>query len=126
MHEVLSRWGRWAASDERCAQVDWPRRSMVFKYQPVSLDNACSDNDGLAIDACVAQLARVHPRDDVIILKMRFVECAPTRFIAKTLGITRTSVSASLRSSEAFLEGCMISQALVLDMDLLVVKPCCV
>lgn len=123
MQEVLERWGRWAASEEYCSLVDWPAMSVTPGRKSEVGKPGCSDEDGLAIDTCVAHMSMVRDVDDILILGQRFIGGHTTRFIAEAMDIPRFNVTRSLRSSEEFLEGCLVAMAVRLDMDPVVVLP---
>lgn len=123
MQEVLERWGRWAASEEYCSLVDWPAMSVTPGRKPETGKPGCSDEDGLAIDTCVAHMSTVRDVDDILILGQRFIGGHTTRQIAEVMDIPRFNVTRSLRSSEEFLEGCLVAMAVRLDMDPVVVLP---
>ena len=121
MQEVLERWGRWAASEEYCSLVDWPAMSVTPGRKPEAGKPGCSDEDGLAIDTCVAHMSMVRDVDDILILGQRFIGGHTTRFIAEAMDIPRMQVRASLNASESFLNGCLVMQGIRLDMDPVVV-----
>lgn len=123
MQEVLERWGRWAAGEEHCSRVDWPALCVFARYKPARCLPGCTDEDGLAIDTCVAHLSTVRGADDVLILGLRFIGGRTTRFIAEGMAIPRMQVRASLNASEEFLEGCLVAMGIRLDMDPVVVLP---
>lgn len=123
MQEVLERWGRWAASEEYCSLVDWPAMSVTPGRKPEAGKPGCSDEDGLAIDTCVAHMSTVRDVDDILILGQRFIGGHTTRQIAEVMAIPRMQVRASLNASEAFLNGCLVMQGIRLDMDPVVVLP---
>lgn len=118
MQLVLERWGRWAAGEENCSMVDWPSVSVLpgnhirWGGQP-----GCSDEDGITIDSCIAQMSLVCPREEVIILGLRFIGGRSTRSIARIMQTDRNLVRARLRASEAFLEGILVALGITLDMD---------
>ncbi|WP_282704977.1 antiterminator Q family protein, partial [Escherichia coli] len=64
MQLVLERWGRWAASEEYCSMVDWPSMSVIPQRVTASGKPGCSDEDGAAIDTCIAHMSMVCPHDD--------------------------------------------------------------
>lgn len=117
MQEVLERWGRWAAGEEFCSLVDWPAMSVNFARRPTSGKPVCSDEDGLAIDTCVAHMSTVRDRDDILIMGQKFIGGRSTRFIAEAMQIPRMQVRASLNASGEFLEGCLVAMSIKLDMD---------
>jgi hypothetical protein len=123
MQEVLERWGRWAADEEYCSRLDWPAMSVIPVRKPPAGKPRCSDEDGLVIDTCVAHMSTVRHREDILILGQRFIGCRTTRFIAELMDIPRFNVTRSLRSSEEFLEGCLVAMAVRLDMDPVVILP---
>ncbi len=125
MQEVLERWGRWAASEEYCSLVDWPALSVTPYGTPVPRRSkpGCSDEDGAAIDACVAHMAIVCHPDDLLILGQRFIGGRSTRYIAEVMHTDRNAVRKSLQASEAFLEGGLVTLGIRLDMDLEVMMP---
>ncbi|OMQ26890.1 antiterminator Q family protein [Serratia oryzae] len=119
MQEVLERWGRWAASEEYCSLVDWPALS-VTPYgtpEPKRSKPGCSDEDGAAIDACVAHMGMMRGADDLLILGQRFIGGHSLRHIADATGENVHGVRTSLAASEAFLEGCLAMLGIRLDMD---------
>lgn len=123
MQEVLERWGRWAASDEYCSLLDWPRMSVTPGCKPDTCKPGCIDEDGLAIDTCVAHMSMVRNAEDILILGQKFIGGHSTSFIAQSMSMDRNAVRRSLRASEEFLEGCFVAMAIRLDMDLEVVAP---
>ncbi|EBR5511694.1 antitermination protein Q [Salmonella enterica] len=123
MQLVLERWGRWAVSEEYCSMVDWPSMSVTPQRVTASGKPGCSDEDGAAIDTCIAHMSMVCPHDDLLVLGLRFIGGLPTRAIAETMQRDRHSVRTALRSAEAFLEGCLVMQGIRLDMDYEVMLP---
>lgn len=118
MQEVLERWGRWAASEEYCSMVDWPSLSVLPQRLPeASGKPGCSDEDGIAIDSCIAQMSLVCPRDELLIVGLRFIGGLSTRAIAEVMQTDRNIVRKALSASEAFLAGCLLAFGITLDMD---------
>lgn len=118
MQEVLERWGRWAASEEYCSMVDWPSLSVLPQRLPeASGKPGCSDEDGIAIDSCIAQMSLVCPQDELLIVGLRFIGGLSTRAIAEVLQTDRNIVRKALSASEAFLAGCLLAFGITLDMD---------
>lgn len=118
MQEVLERWGRWAASEEYCSMVDWPSLSVLPQRLPeASGKPGCSDADGIAIDSCIAQMSLVCPRDELLIVGLRFIGGLSTRAIAGVMQTDRNIVRKALSASEAFLAGCLLAFGITLDMD---------
>ncbi|WP_237765974.1 antiterminator Q family protein [Escherichia albertii] len=123
MQLVLERWGRWAASEEYCSMVDWPSMSVTPQRVPFSGKPGCTDEDGAAIDTCIAHMSMVCPHDDLLILGLRFIGGLSTRSIAEAMQCSHLSVRTSLRASEAFLSGALTLQGIRLDMDYEVALP---
>ncbi|MBE5253397.1 antiterminator Q family protein [Mixta mediterraneensis] len=123
MQEVLERWGRWAASEEYCSLVDWPAMSVTPGRKPEVGKPGCSDEDGLAIDTCVAHMSTVRDREDILIMGQKFIGGHSTSFIAQSMSLDRNAVRRSLRASEEFLAGCFVAMSIRLDMDLEVALP---
>ncbi|EJW4861330.1 antitermination protein Q [Salmonella enterica] len=118
MQEVLERWGRWAAGEEYCSMVDWPSLSVLPQPLPEpSGKPGCSDEDGIAIDSCIAQMSLVCPREELLILGLRFVGGFSLRQIAEDMEIPVYDVRKALNASEAFLAGCLLAFGITLDMD---------
>lgn len=118
MQEVLERWGRWAAGEEYCSMVDWPSLSVLPQRLPgPSGKPGCSDEDGCAIDSCIAQMSLVCPREELLILGLRFIGGLSTRSVAEAMQTDRHHVRTSLNASEAFLAGCLLAFGITLDMD---------
>lgn len=118
MQEVLERWGRWAISEEKCTSVDWPAMSVTPARLPVAGGGkSCSDDDGLMIDGCVSRFKKLRDREDVLILGLRYIGGLPLRQIAEALNMDLNAVRRSLYSTEAFLEGCLATFCIPLDMD---------
>lgn len=118
MQEVLERWGRWAASEEYCSMVDWPSLSVLPQRLPESSGKpGCSDADGIAIDSCIAQMSLVCPRDELLILGLRFIGGLSLRQIAAEMETPVHDIRKALSASEAFLAGCLQAFGITLDMD---------
>lgn len=117
MQEVLERWGRWAAREEYCSMVDWPSMSVTHRRVTSGGKPGCSDEDGIAIDSCIAQMSLVCPRDDLLILGLRFIGGLSTRSVAEAMQTDRLHVRTSLKASESFLAGCLLAFGITLDMD---------
>ncbi|ECD6764628.1 antitermination protein Q [Salmonella enterica subsp. enterica serovar Newport] len=118
MQEVLERWGRWAAGEEYCSMVDWPSLSVLPQPLPEpSGKPGCSDEDGIAIDSCIAQMSLVCPREELLILGLRFIGGFSLRQIAEDMEIPVYDVRKALNASEAFLAGCLLAFGITLDMD---------
>lgn len=123
MQEVLERWGRWAASEEYCSLVDWPAMSVIPGCKPEAGKPGCSDEDGLAIDTCVAHMSMVRHAEDILILGQRFIGGHSLRQIAAVMETDINVVRKSLQASEAFLSGCLVMLGIGLDMDPEVAEP---
>ncbi|EEK2577584.1 antitermination protein Q [Salmonella enterica subsp. enterica serovar Montevideo] len=118
MQEVLERWGRWAAGEEYCSMVDWPSLSVLpLRLPEPSGKPGCSDEDGIAIDSCIAQMSLVCPREELLILGLRFIGGFSLRQIAEDMEIPVYDVRKALNASEAFLAGCLLAFGITLDMD---------
>ncbi|EPD3105566.1 antiterminator Q family protein [Salmonella enterica] len=118
MQEVLERWGRWAASEEYCSMVDWPSLSVLPQHLPeASGKPGCSDEDGIAIDSCIAQMSLVCPQDELLILGLRFIGGLSLRQIAAEMETPVHDIRKALSASEAFLAGCLLAFGITLDMD---------
>lgn len=117
MQEVLERWGRWSVSEEKCMSVDWPSMSVMPQKITASSGPSCSDDDGLMIDGCVSRFRTLRDREDVMILGLRYIGGLPLRQIASAVGTDLNAVRRSLYSTEAFLEGCLSTFCIPLDMD---------
>ncbi|ECY1034998.1 antitermination protein Q [Salmonella enterica] len=118
MQEVLERWGRWAAGEEYCSMVDWPSLSVLPQRLPEpSGKPGCSDEDGIAIDSCIAQMSLVCPREELLILGLRFIGGFSLRQIAEDMEIPVYDVRKALNASEAFLAGSLLAFGITLDMD---------
>lgn len=117
MQEVLERWGRWAAREEYCSMVDWPSMSVTPRRVTSGGKPGCSDEDGIAIDSCIAQMSLVCPKDDLLILGLRFIGGLSLRQIAEDMEIPIHDVRKALHASEAFLAGCLLAFGITLDMD---------
>ncbi|WP_230479540.1 antiterminator Q family protein [Izhakiella capsodis] len=118
MQQVLERWGRWAASEEYCSLLDWPAMSVTCVRKPKAGKSGCSDEDGLAIDTCVAHMSTVRHAEDILILGQRFIGHYSLRQIAEVMKTDINVVRRSLQTSEAFLSGCLVMLGIRLDMDL--------
>lgn len=123
MQLVLERWGRWAAKEEYCSMVDWPSMSVMPQRVTADGKSGCTDEDGAAIDTCIAHMSMVCPHSNLLILGLRFIGGHTTRFIAEMMETPRAQVRESLKASEAFLEGCLVMQGIRLDMDYEVALP---
>lgn len=98
--------------------VDWPSLSVLPQRLPEpSGKPGCSDEDGIAIDSCVAQMSLVCPREELLILGLRFIGGLSTRSVAEAMQTDRHHVRTSLNASEAFLAGCLLAFGITLDMD---------
>ncbi|MGL9721922.1 antiterminator Q family protein [Symbiopectobacterium sp.] len=86
MQEVLERWGRWAAREEYCSLLDCPAMSVMPQRAIASGKPGCSDEDGMAIDTCVAHMSTVRNREDILILGQRFIGGLSLRQIAEAMG----------------------------------------
>ncbi|WP_291968737.1 antiterminator Q family protein [Candidatus Symbiopectobacterium sp.] len=91
MQEVPERWGRCAAREEYCSLLDWPAMSVMPQRVSVGGKPGCSDEDGMAIDTCVAHMSMVRSREDILILGQRFIGGLSTRFIAEAMAMIETS-----------------------------------
>lgn len=118
MQKVLERWGRWAASEEHCSLVDWPTMSVIARCQQKAGNKPrCTDEDGLAIDTCVAHMSMVRSQEDLLILGQRYIGGHSLRDIAAIMDADINTVRKSLQASQAFLSGCLVMPGIRLDMD---------
>lgn len=98
--------------------VDWPSLSVLPQHLPeASGKPGCSDEDGIAIDSCIAQMSLVCPQDELLILGLRFIGGLSLRQIAAEMETPVHDIRKALSASEAFLAGCLLAFGITLDMD---------
>ena len=113
---VLERWGAWAASDS--SGVDYSPIAAGFKgLLPYTCKTrvACSDNDALIVEGCLARLKQKRPDEHSLLVAHLYR--ISKRKIAKVRGKDEKLVRIEIQLAEGFIDGCLSMLDLTLDMD---------
>ncbi|MGL5389149.1 MAG: antiterminator Q family protein [Serratia sp. (in: enterobacteria)] len=106
MYEVLSRWGVWARDNKG---VGYSSIAAGFKglLPPQSSGKqACSDDDGLMIDGCIARLLKFEPVEHELIIRHHFYGQS-LRSIARELKCSDGTIRKMMQAAEGFIGGCL-------------------
>ena len=117
MSELLELWGAWAASDN--SGVDWQPIAAGFKGlipQGKKYRIQCCDDDGLIIDACVAQLKKYKPEEHQLLI-LHYVIGISLRSIARKRKCSDGTVRKELQTAQGFVDGCLAMLNIRLNMD---------
>ncbi|MGR3754489.1 antiterminator Q family protein [Edwardsiella anguillarum] len=118
--KVLERWGGWAASDH--AGVDYSHIAAGFKGllpQSGKMRLSCTDDDGLIIEGCLAQLKKRKP-DEHSLLVAHYLYGISKRKIAKARKKDEKLIRIEIQMAEGFIEGCLSMLDVWLEMDVVV------
>ncbi|UCQ23087.1 antiterminator Q family protein [Edwardsiella piscicida] len=118
--KVLERWGGWAASDH--AGVDYSHIAAGFKGllpQSGKMRLSCTDDDGLIIEGCLAQLKKRKP-DEHSLLVAHYLYGISKRKIAKARKKDEKLIRIEIQMAEGFIEGCLSMLDVCLEMDVVV------
>lgn len=116
MYEVLSRWGAWARDNKG---VGYSSIAAGFKGlipQQSNGKQACSDNDGLMIDGCIAKLFKFVPEEHELVMRHHLYGQS-IRSIAKSWKCSDGTVRKKMQTAEGFVGGCLAILDVKLDME---------
>lgn len=114
---VLELWGAWAASDS--CNIDFSPIAAGFKGllpQTSKTRLACSDNDGLIIEGCMARLNKRKPYDYHLLVG-HYVYRVSKRQMAKNRKKSEKQIRIEMQLAEGFIEGCLSMLDINLEMD---------
>ncbi len=118
IQQVLERWGGWAARDN--SGLDWSPVAAGFKGLVATRRSNrpnCSDDDGLAIDACISRLRQTRQSGEYDLLMAHYVYGVPKRTLAKMLKQDEKTVRVQMQVAEGFIDGCLSMLNIRLEMD---------
>lgn len=116
IQQVLLRWGNWAK--ER-STLDYSPIAAGFKgLLPYSTRSSpsCCDDDGLAVDGCVARLRQYNP-DEYMLIIGYYILGIPKRALARKAKRDEKQIRISMQTAERFIEGCLAMMDVELEMD---------
>ncbi|ACR69469.2 antitermination protein Q [Edwardsiella ictaluri] len=117
MSKVLERWGGWAASDH--AGVDYSHIAAGFKGllpQSGKMRLSCTDDDGLIIEGCLAQLKKRKPYEHSLLVA-HYLYGISKRKIAKVRKKDEKLIRIEIQMAEGFIDGCLSMLDVCLEMD---------
>lgn len=107
MSQVLERWAGWARSDG--SGVDYSPIAAGFKGllpHNSKLTLSCTDDDGLAIESCLAKLRRRRPEEHELIVLHYFYNISK-RKLAQRAKCDEKMIRIKVQMAEGFLDGCL-------------------
>ncbi|EJC8215930.1 antiterminator Q family protein [Citrobacter freundii complex sp. 2024EL-00228] len=120
MQKVLDLWGAWAASDS--CNIDYSPIAAGFKGllpQTSKTRIACTDNDGLIIEGCMARLNKKRPYDYQLLV-VHYIYGVSKRKMAHQRKKSEKQIRIEMQLAEGFVEGCLSMLDIPLEMDLVV------
>lgn len=116
MYEVLSRWGVWARDNKGVGYSGIAAGFKGLLPQESSGKQACSDNDGLMIDGCIARLQKFEPEEHKLVMMHHY--CGQSlRSIARSQKCSDGTVRKMMQTAEGFVGGCLAMLDVKLDME---------
>lgn len=118
IQQVLGRWGVWA------------RESSSLGYSPIAAGfkgllpsssktlASCCDSDGMLVDRAVAQLQAIRQPEELELILRFYVYGQSKSAIARGWKCSEGRVRQQMQVAESFIEGCLASQAIRLEMDI--------
>jgi len=117
MQKVLDLWGAWAASDS--CNVDYSPIAAGFKGllpQTGKTRIACTDDDGLVIEGCMARLHRKRPYDYFLLIE-HYIYRVSKRQMAKQRKKSEKQIRIEMLMAEGFIDGCLSMLDIPMEMD---------
>lgn len=114
---ILERYGAWAVNEG--AGLYYSPIAGGFKgLLPPSEKSrpACCDDDGLIVNSAVACLKKKDPYLCAL-LELNYIHRLSVRIIGSKLGISHTQVLKRLQAAEGFIDGCLATLNVPLEMD---------
>ena len=114
---VLERWAGWASSDN--AGVDYSPIAAGFKgllTQTGKTRLACSDDDAIVIESCLAQLQKRRPQEHSLLVA-HYLYRIPKRSLARSRRKDEKVIRIEMQMAEGFIEGCLAMLNIKLEMD---------
>jgi hypothetical protein len=116
IQQVLLRWGGWAK--ER-STLDYSPIAAGFKgLLPHNTRStpSCCDDDGLAVDGCIARLRKYNPEEYMLIVGY-YILGIPKRALARKAKRDEKQIRIAMQTAERFIEGCLAMLDIELEMD---------
>ncbi|EKY1998595.1 MULTISPECIES: antiterminator Q family protein [Cronobacter] len=117
IQRVLELWGGWAASDN--SGVDYSHIAAGFKGLLPQVGKsrlACTDNDALVIESCLARLKQRRPYEHSLLVA-HYLFGLSKRSIARFRKKDEKLIRIEMQMAEGFIEGCLSAINIKLDMD---------
>ncbi|HCR0216508.1 TPA: antitermination protein Q [Klebsiella aerogenes] len=117
MQKVLDLWGAWANS-EAC-DIDYSPIAAGFKGllpQTSRTRIMCTDNDGLIIEGCLAQLMKRKPYEHSLLVA-HYLYGISKRKLAKARKKDEKLIRIEIQMAEGFIDGCLAMLDVRLEMD---------
>ncbi|HBR7226899.1 TPA: antitermination protein Q [Klebsiella aerogenes] len=117
MQKVLDLWGAWANS-ESC-DIDYSPIAAGFKGLLPQTSRArimCTDNDGLIIEGCLAQLMKRKPYEHSLLVA-HYLYGISKRKLAKARKKDEKLIRIEIQMAEGFIDGCLSMLDVKLEMD---------
>lgn len=115
--QILERWAGWARSEN--STIDYSPIAAGFKGllpQTSKSNLACSDDDGLIIESCLAKLRTRRPEEHKLIVLYYFYKI-PKRRLAQCAKCDEKMIRIQMQMAEGFIEGCLACLGVKLEMD---------
>lgn len=117
IQKVLELWGGWAANDS--SGVDYSPIAAGFKGllpQTRKSRPACTDEDALIIEGCLARLKKMKPYEHSLLV-MYYIYGVSKRNIARKRKKDEKMIRVEIQLAEGFIDGCLSMLEVNLDMD---------
>jgi len=114
---VLELWAGWARAGD--SSINYSSIAAGFKGllpQTSKMDLTCSDDDGLLIDSCIAQLKKRRPEEYDLLLQFYLCNISKRR-IAKKIKCDEKLVRIKIKMAEGFIDGCLSSMNIKLECE---------
>lgn len=117
IQQVLERWGAWAANNHE--DVTWATVAAGFKGlipSKIISRPQCCDDDAMVICGCMASLRRNHEDMHELLLDY-YVFGMTFMALARKHSCSDTYIGKKLQNAEGFIEGCLATLGVTLEMD---------
>ena len=117
IQQVLGRWGVWAREG---SSLGYSHIAAGFKgLLPGSTKQqaTCCDEDGLVVDRAVAHLQAIRQPEELELILRYYVYGQSKSAIARGWKCSEGRVRQQMQVAESFIEGCLVSQNIRLEMD---------
>ncbi|WP_318386420.1 antiterminator Q family protein [Enterobacter sp.] len=117
IQRVLELWGGWAAGDH--SGVDYSPIAAGFKGllpQTSKTRPACTDDDALIIESCLARLKKIKPYEHSLLVA-HYLYGVSKRSMARVRKKDEKLIRIEIQVAEGFIDGCLSMLEVKLEMD---------